>query len=115
MINQLRLYDYDPALEEPFLRRFRDHVARIMAQYGFRILAMWTTQAENRNRFVYLLAWQDEAEMRERWAAFMADEEWSRIKIESRIETGREPVQAIEDIMLDAVAFSAPLGVEVDD
>ncbi len=37
------------------------------------------------------------------------------IKIESRVETGREPVQAIEDILLDAVAFSAPLGAESDD
>ncbi len=46
MINQLRLYDYDPALEEPFLSRFRDHAARIMARYGFRILAMWTTRTE---------------------------------------------------------------------
>ncbi len=109
MINQLRLYDVDPDLEGVFLDRFRDHAQRIMTErYGFRILAMWLAREERRLRFVYLLSWTDAAEMKAKWAAFMADEEWKRAKEESRI--GRhEPVQAIEDIPLEAVPFSAPL------
>jgi len=110
MINQLRLYEVDPALEEPFLRRFHDHAEAIMTErYGFRFLAQWMSREEGRLRFVYLLAWRDEEEMRRQWAAFMADEEWERVKAESRIGS-REPVLAVEDIPLGAVPFSAPLG-----
>lgn len=100
MINQLRLYDVDPALEGPFLDRSRDHAQRIMTErYGFRILAKWMSREAGRLRFVYLLAWNDEEEMRRQWAAFLADAEWDRIKVGSRIGS-REPVQAVEDIPL---------------
>lgn len=109
MINQLRLYDFDPTLEDVFLDRFRDHAHRIMThRYGFRILAMWLARDQQRPRFVYLLSWADENEMKERWSAFMADEEWEQIKQDSRV--GRhEPVTSIEDISLTVVPFSSPL------
>ena len=106
MINQLRLYDIDPELEARFLARFEHHAQRIMRErYGFRIRAMWLAREEKRLRFVYLLSWKDEAEMRAQWAAFMADEEWSRIKVESRTGS-REPVRSIEEMVLDAVGSS---------
>lgn len=109
MINQLRLYDFDPALRGAFLDRFRDHASRIMRRHGFRILAMWTAESADRLRFVYLLSWADEAEMRARWAAFMADAEWTEVKRRTQAAHG-EPVRAIEDIVLDPVDFSAALG-----
>ena len=109
MINQLRLYDVDPILEGAFLDRFRHHAHRIMTErYGFRILAMWLAREEQRLRFIYLLSWTDAAEMKAKWAEFMADGEWERIKQDSRVGS-REPVQAVEDIQLDSVPFSAPL------
>lgn len=109
MINQLRLYDFDPALKGPFLDRFRDHATRIMAQHGFRILAMWTAETKERHRFVYLLSWTDQEEMQTRWTSFMADEEWTAVKRQSRIAAGGEMVISVEDIPLDPVAFSAAL------
>jgi hypothetical protein len=110
MINQLRLYRIDPALKQVFLDRFRDHAARIMRdRYGFTILAMWLSDDEPQQHFTYLLSWPDRATMREAWRRFMADEEWSEVKRRSREGRG-EAVQAVEDIVLDAVAFSAPLG-----
>ncbi len=109
MINQLRLYDIDPDLESAFLARFRDHAHRIMTErYGFRVLAMWLAREGQRLRFVYLLSWTDVAEMKAKWAEFMADGEWERIKQESRIGS-HEPVRAVEDIPLDSVPFSTPL------
>jgi hypothetical protein len=109
VINQLRIYDVDPGLEDRFLIRFADHAQRIMTErYGFRILAMWTTRTVERLRFVYLLSWSDAGEMAAKWTAFMADREWDEIKRESRIGS-REPVQGIEDLPLEAVAFSAAL------
>ncbi|WP_299701787.1 NIPSNAP family protein [uncultured Tateyamaria sp.] len=109
MINQLRIYDVPPENTGPFLDRFRDHAARLMKTYGFRIQAMWTEQTEDRLRFVYLLAWQDEAEMKDRWAAFMADEDWAQIKKETAAQHGTF-VLGIEDIVLTPTAFSAAIG-----
>ena len=109
MINQLRLYDVDPDLEGAFLDRFRGHAHRIMTErYGFRILAMWLAREERRLRFIYLLSWTDADEMKTKWAAFMGDGDWERIKQESRVGS-HEPVRAVEDIPLESVAFSSPL------
>lgn len=109
MINQLRIYDVPPDNRGPFLDRFRDHAARIMRRYGFRILAMWTNETEGRFRFVYLLAWQDQSEMKNKWDAFMVDAEWSEIKAETAAEHGQF-VLGIEDLFLEPTDFSAPLG-----
>lgn len=78
-------------------------------RYGLRFLAQWMSREEGRLRFVYLLAWRDEAEMRRQWAAYMADEAWERVKVESRIGS-LEPDLAVEDIPLAAMPFPAPLG-----
>ena len=57
-----------------------------------------------RREFAYLLQWPDEATMRAVWAAFMADEEWSRIKRETRVHGPM--VGVIEDRTLVPVAYS---------
>ncbi len=110
MINQLRLYRIDPARKDVFLKRFREHAVRIMTErYGFQILAMWLSDEKEQMRFVYLLSWPDAAAMTSAWERFMADKEWAEIKRRFR-ESHGEPVQSVEDIALDAVDFSAPLG-----
>ncbi|MFQ6547070.1 NIPSNAP family protein [Aestuariibius sp. 2305UL40-4] len=109
MINQLRLYDIPRDNKGPFLDRFRDHAARLMAQHGFRIQAMWVADDDHRLRFVYLLAWQDEDEMRTAWQSFMADEEWARIKAETSARHG-DFVLGIEDIVLTPADFSDAIG-----
>jgi len=109
MINQLRIYDVPPHNRTPFLDRFRDHAARLMADHGFRIQAMWTEEAEGRLRFVYLLTWTDRQEMDAAWAAFMANDEWARIKADTAAQHG-DMVLEIEDIVLTATDFSAAIG-----
>lgn len=109
MINQLRLYTINPELREEFLERFENHAARIMREnYQFKILSMWLSEEHDKLRFVYLLSWPDKAVMENSWKKFMADEEWSMIKKQFWITTP-EPVLSIEDIILNAVPFSAPL------
>ena len=80
MINQLRIYEIFDHNKDAFHARFRDHAARIMDRYGFRILAMWETRSGERTEFCYLLAWRDEAEMTGSWERFLADPEWTDIK-----------------------------------
>ena len=58
-LHQLRIYDIDPSKRTAFHERFRDHATRIMGAYGFRILAMWEAETDERLEFVYLLEWDD--------------------------------------------------------
>src|SRR5688500_9769370 len=105
-IQQLRIYEIFDSNKQAFHERFRDHAARIMARYDFRIVAMWESRFENRTEFVYLLEWPNEATMKDRWARFMADEEWAAIKKRTGAEHGRL-VGAIEDRTLRATDYSS--------
>ncbi len=109
MINQLRIYTIPPDNKDHFLDRFRDHAARIMARYDFRILSMWTDERNSQVKFVYLLAWDDAADMDAGWSKFMADTEWSDIKKRTSEEQG-DFVLGIEDLILTPCAFSSALG-----
>ncbi len=109
MINQLRIYEIFGNNKAAFHDRFRDHAARIMGRHGFRIVAMWEAQGGDKTEFVYLLEWPDEATMKAAWAAFMADDEWAEIKRVTAAEHG-SLVGGIEDRVLEATTYSAPLG-----
>jgi hypothetical protein len=56
---------------------------RIMAKYGFNIVATWESKKDNRTEFVYLLEWPDKKTMTDRWEKFLHDEEWIKIKKET--------------------------------
>ena len=109
MINQLRIYEVPAANRQPFLDRFHDHAARLMADYGFRIQAMWMSEIEVNPKFVYLLIWDDEDQMRTAWDGFMVDPEWAQIKQETRAAHG-DFVLGIDDLVLTPTAFSSALG-----
>ena len=79
-IHQLRIYEIFDGNKTAFHGRFRDHAMRIMARYGFKIVATWESRHHNRTELVYLLEWSDTETMKERWAMFMADREWAQIK-----------------------------------
>src|SRR5687767_14866446 len=79
-LHQLRIYEIFERNKAAFHNRFRDHAARIMRKYDFKIVAMWESCHSERTEFVYLLEWPDEATMKDRWAKFMADKEWADIK-----------------------------------
>lgn len=104
MIRQLRIYEIFEETRAAFHERFRDHAARIMANYDFRIAAAWETITDERIEFVYLLEWPDRATMTDRWAAFMADEEWAEVKRETAARHGRF-VGDIEDRVLEPVPY----------
>lgn len=104
-IQELRIYEVVERNKQAFHARFRDHAARIMARYGFRIVAEWETRFEGRTEFVYLLEWPDEATMKSRWAAFRADGEWQRIKLES-VRAHGDVMGGIEDRVLHPTDYS---------
>jgi NIPSNAP len=105
MIHQLRVYEIFDSTKAAFHDRFRDHATRIMARYGFSIVAAWEAKTADRVEFVYLLEWSDEAAMSDAWARFMADEEWAEIKRASAAQHG-QLVGEIEDRVLEPVPYS---------
>lgn len=106
-VQQLRIYEIDPAKRGAFLRRFEQHAVRIMrGRYGFTILATWESRNDDALEFVYLLHWPDRETMTRQWAAYLADPEWERIKREIRAEVGGEPVQRHTSRVLDEAPFS---------
>ena len=76
-----------------------------MKRYGFNIISMWESRNGDRTEFVYLLQWPDEATMKQRWAQFMADEEWSRIKKEWAAVHG-QAVGEIQERVLKRTDYS---------
>ena len=109
MIHQLRIYEIFDHNKHAFHQRFRDHAARIMRRHGFTIVAMWEASGSGSPEFVYILEWPDEPARARAWAAFMADEEWARIKHDTATEHG-SLVGRIEDRTLALTDYSPPFG-----
>ncbi len=108
MLHQLRIYEIFEANKAAFHARFRDHAARIMRRYDFRIVAMWETSHAGRTEFVYLLEWPDERTKSAAWSGFMADEEWAGIKRDTAARHGAL-VGTIEDRLLWLTDYSPHL------
>lgn len=107
-VYQLRIYELYPHSKAAFHDRFRDHAARIMKRHGFEIVSMWEADEAGKPQFVYLLRWPSEERMKSAWAAFMADEEWTRIKRETPKE--HQPIVGrIEDRTMRLTGYSPQL------
>ncbi|KAM3094150.1 NIPSNAP family protein [Phormidesmis sp. 146-35] len=105
VIHQLRIYEIFDGNKKAFHERFRDHAMRIMARYGFKIVATWESRNNNRTELFYLLEWSDRETMKERWAKFMADQEWAGIK-KATVEAQGLLVGDIEDRTLELTDYS---------
>ena len=104
-VEQLRIYEIFDGNKAAFHDRFRDHGLRIMKRYGFDVVSMWETSHNGRTELAYLLRWPDKATMKKQWAAFLADEEWSRIKKEWAAVHGKA-VGEIQDRTLKRTLYS---------
>lgn len=105
VVHQFRVYEIFEHNKQAFHERFRDHAMRIMARYDFEIVAMWETKHEERTEFVYLLQWPDVATLQDRWAGFLADREWSEIKMRTAARHG-QLVGEIEDRIMTVTDHS---------
>jgi heme-degrading monooxygenase HmoA len=105
VIHQLRIYEIFDGNKKAFHERFRDRAMRIMARYGFKIVATWESRHNNRTELVYLLEWSDTETMKEQWAKFMADQEWAEIK-KATAKTHGQLVGDIEDRTLELTDYS---------
>jgi hypothetical protein len=108
VIHQLRIYEIFERNKAAFHARFRDHAMRIMARYGFHIVATWETKSAGRTEFAYILAWPDIGTKTAGWTALLADPEWVEIKRVTVAEHG-DLVGAIEDRLMTLTDYSPKL------
>lgn len=104
-VHQLRIYEIPKENRKVFNERFKDHAIRIMKKYGFKIVAIWESESDQKLEFVYLLQWKNQPAMQEGWKNFMADEEWKEIKKKSGAKYGTF-VNAIQEKTLILTDFS---------
>ena len=87
MIYELRIYEAAPGKLPELNARFRDHTLRIFARHGLDVVGFWTyAHGGWSDQLVYLMRFEDMADRDRKWASFMADEEWQRVRAESQRE-----------------------------
>ena len=85
MIYELRIYHTVPGRLPALLARFQNHTLRVWDRFGIRQVGFWTTEVGPSNSdLTYMLAWENLAERERKWAAFMSDPEWVKIRDESQ-------------------------------
>jgi hypothetical protein len=106
MIYELRIYRTLPGRLPNLLDRFRNHTLRIWERHGVRQAGFWTTLVgESSYDLTYLLAWESLAGREQKWAAFLADPEWQKVRAESEKDG---PINAnVSNSLLVPTDFSA--------
>jgi hypothetical protein len=106
MIYELRVYDCLPNRMPALLKRFADHTLSLWDKHGIRQAGFFTTLVgENSNRLTYLLAWESLAERETKWAAFVSDPAW--LKVRDNSESDGPILANISSQFLTPTAFSA--------
>ena len=85
MIYELREYETVPGRMPALIKRFREHTLELFAKHGLDVVFITQTEfGENiNNQMVYVLRFPDYAELHSRWASFLVDPEWQRVKADS--------------------------------
>ncbi|MGH7322498.1 MAG: NIPSNAP family protein [Candidatus Rokuibacteriota bacterium] len=84
MIYELRLYEVVPGRMPALHARFQNHTLGFFAKHGIKVVGFWEALVGTSNVLSYLLAFEDLAHRERAWAAFMADEDWKRVRDESQ-------------------------------
>ena len=106
MIYELRVYDCLPGRLPALLKRFTDHTLALWDRHGIRQAGFFTTVVgESNQRLTYFLAWESLDERQAKWAAFITDPEWHKVRDES--EKDGQIVANITNQLLAPTAFSS--------
>lgn len=106
MVFELRTYIAADGKLADLQARFRDHSTKLFEKHGITNIGYWVPQdpPASANTLVYLIAFPDREEARKRWAAFLADPEWQKVRSDSEVN-GRL-VAKIESVFMDPADFS---------
>jgi hypothetical protein len=106
MIYELRVYRAIPGRLSDVVARFKNHTTGIWDRLGIQHVGFWTTMVGESEigDLTYLLAWASLADRETRWAVFVKDAEWLRVKAET--EKDGPIVANISNQLLTPTSFS---------
>ena len=85
MLYEVREYETVPGRMPALIARFREHTLGLFEKHGFDLAFISLTEFgdNSNNELVYVLRFNSYQEMQERWAVFLADPEWVKVRKES--------------------------------
>ena len=106
MVFELRTYTAADGKLADLQARFRNHTTKLFEKHGITNIGYWVPQdaPASANTLAYIIAFPDRDEAKTRWAAFLADPEWQRVRAES--EVNGKLVAKIESVFRGPTDFS---------
>src|SRR5690349_16823997 len=106
-IYELGMYHVQPGKMEALKARFDDHTDVIFKRHNMKSVGYWVPEdpPASQDLFVHILEHPSRQEAQKNWAAFQADPEWKRVKIES--EAQGPLVDHIDSYFMDPTSYSA--------
>lgn len=88
MIYELREYTAVPGKLPALVARFNEHTFRLFEKHGIDVVFISRTEIGDNSsgEVVYAVRFESHQEMADRWAAFLSDPEWQRVKRESEAD-----------------------------
>ena len=82
-VQELRVYDSMPGKMPALHDRFSNHTIKLFERHGIENIAYWTEDVGTNNRLVYMLGYPSLGDRKKGWAAFSADPDWQKARVES--------------------------------
>ena len=82
-VQELRVYDAMPGKLPALHDRFSNHAMRLFERHGIENIAYWTEDVGTSNRLLYMLGYPSLGDREKSWAAFGADPDWNKARVES--------------------------------
>ena len=106
-VYELRMYHVNEGKMGALIARFGDHTDAIFRRHNMKSIGFWRPEDApySQSLFVYILEHPSREEARKNWAAFQADPEWKKVKVDS--ETNGALANHIDSYFMDPTSFSA--------
>ena len=106
-VYELRMYHVNQGKTEALQARFRDYTDGLFKRHNMKSVGYWVPEdaPASQNLFIYILEHPSRQEAEKNWAAFQADPEWKKVKLES--EAQGPLVDHIDRYFMDPTSYSA--------
>jgi NIPSNAP len=104
-VYELRLYHVNEGKMDALKARFGNYTDSIFKRHDMKSIGYWSPEDTSLNLFIYILEHPSRQEAEKNWAAFQADPEWQKVKVES--EAHGALVDHIDRYFMDPTNFSA--------
>jgi hypothetical protein len=106
-IFELRTYTAAPGKLDALNARFRDHTNKLFEKHGMTIIGFWmpTSQKEDEEKLIYILAYPSKEAADKSWKAFREDPEWRKVVAETE-RNGRLLAKPPESVYMTPTDYS---------